>query len=439
MENTQRLKDYDNIYKNNKLIAILYNRLITLEKEGLLFSDEYFSNIELIKKYKDANKDIYDKYPLADCEMGDYLDLINPDKEKYDNGYNEDDENNDDNYEDDDDYDYESMKDCNLDEYDKFDDEYNAYEDDVDEDEEVIYNCDKDNLDEVLSNTEGNELSVCRDIDNCTLDIEYSIKDEDSFKRFYNDVQYYYALSKEINNNYLYAGLKAHVGGCLSIRDVAIYYLHNSKGISLSEAEAKVDEKLDKKLSDNSRITRMIGITKEKLIELYKVGYRTHSIMYYLLDSINNCNNQKVKDILIARKYYLIFNNKCLEESFLNNPRNFVNVQAYKRLLTTMYDNEDLRKEQFTNWDESYLNLIEATAASFVEYENCDDDEECIAHNIHMKTLIQAYTSMLFDKGDVKKALDFEDKVVKTATEKSTIKVITDSKKLTKKLLLSEN
>ena len=446
MKSEERINKYNKVINNNKLIVTMYNELIRLEQEGLEFNNEYFTLLDLIRKYKYENEVILKSYPLMDGTIKDFQELISRSGSNNLNYYYEDINDNEEFDDDDDDYD---------------DDEYDEYDDDDDEDldeengyyEKVtIYDAEVDGelAPEYLDNNENNINSndIFDEVDDYEDDeyynelefnIDYSLNpDEVAIDRFCSDIFYYASISNEVNNNELYANYPAYVNGCYMPRYHAIQYLYRKEDITLEEAEARIDEKLEKKINPLKKIIRYEELKKEKLIFFYRKCCQNHITMSYLLDEINKADQRTVQDLLIVRKYKLIAEYKCLEDTFLNNPRCIANPQLYKKLLLSMYNDEETRKNYFSGWEDTFKNLISVLNCSFLDYENCSGDEECIAHNITNKTLVQAYSSMLFDKQDLHQANKIRNKVVNNIKDKSIKKVVSSSKILKRNIILSE-
>ena len=160
--------------------------------------------------------------------------------------------------------------------------------------------------------------------------------------------------------------------------------------------------------------------------------------MTYLLDEIDKADQRTVKDLLIVRKYKMILENKCLEDAFLDNPRRIARPLLYKKILLSMYSDEETRKMYFSGWEETFKNLVEVLDGGFCDFENCKEDEECTAHNITNKALVQAYTSMLFEKSDLHQVNKNRNKVIHNIKDKGIKKVVSSSKVLKRSIILSE-
>ena len=395
MEIEERTKDYDKIIQNNKLITRIYNELIRLEQEGLEYNNEYFMLLDLIKKYRNENEKIFLSYPLMDETANEFLNLINPD----------------------------SNNSSYFESYDGDDEEY--------DEEETIYDYENnDELPEEYEDNTDNDL---------VLNIDYNLNiDEEDFIRFRNDMFYYSSISSEVNKNSLYADVPVRVYGNYCQRYQAIQSLYQNEDISLEEAEEKIDKKLENKIDPEYRLEVYEELIKEKLVFLYRRCCLNHSTMTYLLDEIDKADQRTVKDLLIVRKYKMILENKCLEDAFLDNPRRIARPLLYKKILLSMYSDEETRKMYFSGWEETFKNLVEVLDGGFCDFENCKEDEECTAHNITNKALVQAYTSMLFEKSDLHQVNKNRNKVIHNIKDKGIKKVVSSSKVLKRSIILSE-
>ena len=457
MKVKERIKAYKKIIDNNGYIIRIYNNLICLEQNGLVDSQAYQLSIDLIKRLKNDNEKLFKAYPLTDKAIDFYSRLLirepnivysedATDNDLYKNAISV--------YKDDDDLSNEEYEKSSYEFDDEDDESYggtatmardnewtknikNIGNDDQfisDEEDEESYDIDY--LDEFDDNDENMEDNLIPE-----FNIEYKLDPKIEIEtRYKNDVRWYALEKMEINKNKLYEERRVYILGSYLKRDLAIEKLYkNDKSMSIEEAEDKIDEKLIEQLSNSSYIKEYYNLSLKALVDYYERGFFCHSTMFYLLNSIKKVNQKNIKDILIARKYKLIAENRCLEDAFLKNPKRFINVQAFKKPLQYLYNSEYTRKLCFNNWEELYIEKIHALENGFYFYLNCIDDEECIAHNINTKAYLQAYTSMLFDKNDLNKVNKERSKLVKDVKEEYLKKIVLDSKVLKRTIILSEN
>ncbi len=437
MEVKERIRDYNKVIANNKHLINIYNELIRLEREGLEDSQSYLVCVDLLKRLKRENKKLLKKYPLMDAGTDYYMSLliVEPCIE-----YGEDDGN----YKDDDE-ENEAIRNMEpFSEEDFYGDEYGGIatlQKDNKEKEEVIYDMDKDGDFNLDNYTEEDKNDSYEDNEKFPkFDIEYKLDSEAESKiRFRNDIFWYGLVSKEYNKNQFYGDKRTYVLGSYLTRHYAIARLHQSNpSMSIEEAEAEIDEKLAKEFGDSYFIEKKYELSMKKLVDYYENGFFHNSTMLYLLDSIARTEDTSLRDILIARKYRLIAESRCLEDEFLINPKNFVNIAAFKKPLQSLYSSESTRELCFKNWEEYYLDRIHALEQCFFCYENCIDDIECLAHNINTKAILQAYTSMLFDKTDLEKVYNKRNTIINDVQEECVRKIIIDSKALKRTNTLSE-
>ena len=126
-----------------------------------------------------------------------------------------------------------------------------------------------------------------------------------------------------------------------------------------------------------------------------------HTFMQYLISAINYTKIDEIKEKLIIFKYKMISTFKCLEDYFVNDPKDFNKCTFFQEELQRFHVDQ---KEFFVNNDYLYQQDINNVLENYIEDKNEDNlniDE--VVLDILSTIYIQTYRSMITNFDEIYK------------------------------------